>query len=152
MSIVTEPVRRRAGVVALSTCLVGAAAAGTVGLTAPGAGAQQVAVQRLEAHLRPSGDPNGFGEAKFRLNKATHKVCATVEWHRIATPNAAHIHRRSDGGIVVDLTGSVTGGKHCATGVSAKLIGRILAHPRRYYFNVHNKPYPAGAIQGRLRH
>ena len=145
-----DRVRRRAAL-ALGTCLVVAVTGTTTGSTAEAASAQR-AVQRLEAQLKPSGDPNGSGEAHFRLNKAERRVCASVEWHKIAAPNAAHIHRVSDGGIVVDLTGSVTGGKHCATGVSKRLIGRILAHPRRYYFNVHNAPYPAGAIQGRLHH
>ena len=153
MSTVLEPVRRQASALALSVCLVASASAATVAVTAETASAQQqVAASRLEAHLKPSGDPNGSGEAKFRISKAKRRVCADVEWHRIATPNAAHIHRRSDGGVVVDLTGSVTGGSHCATGVSRKLIGKILTHPGRYYFNVHNTPYPSGAIQGRLRH
>lgn len=150
MSIMSEPVRRRASAAVLSMCLVAAASVAAVGATADTASAQQQAAQRLEARLRPSGDPNGFGEAHFRLSKPQRRVCATVEWHRIAKPNAAHIHRKSDGGIVVNLTGSVTGGRYCATHVSRKLIGRILAHPGRYYFNVHNKPYPAGAIQGTL--
>ena len=151
MSNTTEPVRRVARALALGSCLAVATSGALVGTTAQAAPAQR-AVQRLEAQLKPSGDPNGSGEAHFRLNKAERRVCASVEWHKIATPNAAHIHRVSDGAIVVDLTGSVTGGKHCATGVSRRLIGRILAHPRRYYFNVHNAPYPAGAIQGRLHH
>lgn len=152
MSTVQQPVRRRTSAVALALCLMGSASAAAVGATVETASAQeQVAATRLEAHLRPSGDPNGFGEAKFRLSKAQRKVCANVEWHRIGTPNAAHIHRRSDGGIVVDLTGSVTGGPHCATKVPRKLIGKIVAHPGRYYFNVHNARYPAGAIQGKLR-
>lgn len=77
-------------------------------------------------------------------------MCADVTYRRIGTPNAAHIHRKSDGGIVVALTGSVTGGAHCARGVSRPLIRRILEHPRRYYFNVHNNAYRAGAIQGTL--
>ncbi len=151
MSNLLKPVRRRASAAVLSMCLVATASVATVGATADTASAQQqVAAQRLEARLRPSGDPNGFGEAHFRLSRPQRKVCATVEWHRIARPNAAHIHRMSDGGIVVNLTGSVTGGRHCATHLSRKLIGRILAHPRRYYFNVHNRPYPDGAIQGTL--
>ena len=149
MSTVLTPVRRRASVLTLSVCLLGAPAA-TLGVTAGGAAAQQQAAQRLEAQLKPSGDPDGSGEAHFRLFKARRMVCANVEWHNIATPDAAHIHRRSDGGIVVGLTGSVTGGRHCARHVSGKLIGRILAHPRRYYFNVHNADFPAGAIQGTL--
>ena len=107
---------------------------------------------RLEARLRPSGDPNGSGEVHLALSRAHHRVCAEVEWHRIGSPDAAHIHRASDGQIVVDLTGSVTGGAHCAHGVSGRLIGRLLAHPRSYYFNVHDAAHPSGAIQGTLHH
>src|SRR5215510_11645796 len=65
---------------------------------------------RLEAKLRPSGDPDGSGRAAIKLNKARGRVCATITWRGIATPDAAHIHRASNGSIVVDLTGSVTHG------------------------------------------
>lgn len=112
--------------------------------------AEAARLVRLEADLKPSGDPDGSGEAHFGLRPARHRVCATVEWEDIATPTAAHIHRRSDGGVVVDLSGSVTGGDACATGLRKRLVNRIAAHPRRFYFNVHNEPYPDGAIQGRL--
>ena len=151
MSIIVGPVRRRAGAAALSMCLVAGLSTATLTAPAEGASAEQQAAARLEAKLRPSGDPDGSGEATFRLNKAKRRVCATVEWRNIATPDAAHIHRRSDGGVVVDLTGSVTGGAKCARKVPRKLIGRILARPGRYYFNVHNAGYPAGAISGKLR-
>ena len=127
---------------------LGLVAAGPV-LTAAPAGAAQ-AGPRLEAQLKPSGDPDGSGEATFRLRPAKRKVCATVEWANIETPLAAHIHRRATGAVVVDLSGSVTGGKNCAQAVPRKLIRRIAAHPGRFYFNVHNEPYPDGAIQGRL--
>lgn len=113
---------------------------------------ERLVVQQLHATLQPSGDPDGSGQADFRLNRTRHKICASVTWQNIASPNAAHIHRVSDSSIVVDLSGTVTGGSHCATGVGGKLIDRILAHPRRYYFNVHNVDHPAGAIQGRLHH
>lgn len=151
MSNIMGPVRRRAGAAALSMCLVAGLSTATLTAPAQGASAEQQAAARLEAKLRPSGDPDGSGEATFRLNKAKRRVCATVEWRNIATPNAAHIHRRSDGGVVVDLTGSVTGGAKCARKVPRKLIRRILARPGRYYFNVHNADYPAGAISGKLR-
>ena len=153
MTTALKPVRRRASALALSVTLLASGATATVAVSAGSASAQQqVAATRLEAHLKPSGDRNGSGEAKIRFSKAKRKVCADIEWHRIARPTAAHIHRRSDDGVVVDLTGSVTGGNRCTTGVSRKLIGKIVSHPGRYYVNVHNAPHPDGAIQGRLRH
>jgi hypothetical protein len=126
-------------------------AAGTLVSAPTDAAPAPRAAQRLETTLRPSGDPDGSGEAHFTLNKARKKVCATVTWQDIEQPDAAHIHRVSDGGIVVDLTGSVTGGSKCRTGVSKRVIRKLLAHPEQYYFNVHNPTYPAGAIQGTLR-
>ncbi|KQW46907.1 hypothetical protein ASC77_17050 [Nocardioides sp. Root1257] len=120
--------------------------------TAAHAAPAERAVVRLETRLRPSGDPDGSGQAHFTFDKARGRVCATVEWRRIQRPDAAHIHRVSDGSIVVDLAGSVTGGPRCATGVPARTIRQILRHPRQYYFNVHNPTYPAGAIQGTLHH
>jgi hypothetical protein len=128
------------------------AIAGTsTGAPTQAAPAHRAAAQRLEATLRPSGDPDGSGEAHFTLNKARGRVCATVTWQGIEDPDSAHIHKVSDGSIVVDLGGSVTGGAHCATGVPQRKVARILRHPGRYYFNVHNATYPAGAIQGKLR-
>ena len=142
------PLARPATALLLSACLAGAASA-TV-LTAPAATGAEQRAQTLEARLRPSGDPDGSGEAHLRFRKAAGKVCATVEWSNIEKPDAAHIHRGSTGAVVIDLTGSVTGGSHCATGVRPRLIRTILDHPRRFYFNVHNSTYPAGAIQGVL--
>jgi CHRD domain-containing protein len=142
-------IHSRRVIVTLGTLLL--AVAGTFSSTPSQAAPAHRAAQRLEAHLRPSGDPDGSGEARFTLNRARGRVCARVTWEHIARPDSAHIHRVSDGGIVVDLGGSVTGGAHCATGVPAGTIARILRHPGRYYFNVHNATYPAGAIQGRLR-
>jgi hypothetical protein len=119
--------------------------------TGPAQGApERLAVQQLHASLQPSGDPDGSGHADFRLIRSQHKVCADVTWQNIASPDSAHIHKRSDTSIVVDLGGAVTGGAHCVTGVSGRLIDRLVAHPGRYYFNVHNSAHPAGAIQGRL--
>ena len=135
-----------------STTLTGFATALMLGATGVVAlpAAYASAPVTLMANLRASGDADGSGHVTIKLNKAKKKVCATATWTNIATPNAAHIHRKSDGGILVDLSGSVTGGAQCATGVSRKKIQKILDHPGRYYFNVHNVPYPAGAIQGNL--
>jgi hypothetical protein len=148
MTHIPPRLARPATALLLSACLVGTAA--TSVLTAPAATGAEQSARTLEARLRPSGDPDGSGEAHFRLRKAAGTVCATVEWHNIEQPDAAHIHRRSTGAVLIDLSGSVTGGAHCATGIRHRLIRKILEHPRRFYFNVHNPTYPAGAIQGAL--
>jgi hypothetical protein len=109
----------------------------------------QVRATVLQAHLTPSGDADGTGSATVRLRPGVGRVCAAITWSKIEAPFAAHIHRRSDGFVVVDLTGSVTGGPKCTT-AKRRLILRIANRPRRYYVNVHNDPYPAGAIQGTL--
>lgn len=141
-----RPSRRTTGLV-LAACatLSGAALAPAQATTVDGRAATM-----LHARLKASGDPNGSGSATFRIVKAKGKVCVTATWQNIAQPDSAHIHKKSDSSIVVDLSTAVTGGAHCRTGVSHHLIGRILAHPRHYYFNVHNAMYPAGAIQGTL--
>jgi hypothetical protein len=125
-----------------ATALSGPAGASTADAAAP--------VTRM-ADLKASGDADGSGHAMFTLNKAKKRVCADVTWAAIAKPNAAHIHKVSDGSIFIDLSGSVTGGKKCTTGVSKNKIQKLIDRPGRYYFNVHNGPYPAGAIQGTLR-
>ena len=128
-----------------------AAAIGAALLLLPmsSAGALPVSATVLHATLAPSGDADGSGMAMVTLRPAGGRVCATISWSGIDKPFAAHIHRRSDGQVVVDLTGSVTGGAKC-TSASRRLIRRIADRPRRYYVNVHNRTYPAGAIQGSL--
>lgn len=147
---ITMSIRTSRTIVALGAFALAAAGmlAGTPTQAAP---AHRATVQRLEATLRPSGDPDGSGEAHLTLAKARGRVCANITWQDVATPDSAHIHRASDGSIVVDLGGSVTGGSHCATGVPSRTIAKLLRHPGRFYVNVHNATYPAGAIQGTLR-
>jgi hypothetical protein len=148
MTHIPPRLTRSATALLLGACLAGPASAAE--LTAPAANGAEQSAARLQARLRPSGDPDGSGEVHLRLRKAAGTVCAAVEWSGIDQPDAAHVHRRSTGAVLVDLSGSVTGGAHCATGVSHRLIAAMLAHPRRFYFNVHNATYPAGAIQGVL--
>lgn len=109
------------------------------------------AATTLTAALTPSGDADGSGHAVVTLNENRRKVCATIHWAGIDAPAYAHIHKKSDGSVVVDLTGAVTGGAKCTRGVARSTIRQILGKPRRYYVNVHNAAYPAGAIQGTLR-
>lgn len=159
-------VRLRALTLVAGTCIVAAATtapAGAGNSVATSAssefGQQYAAVQRVTASLNglkevPNGDRNGTGHVTVRLRPAAGTVCARATWHRIGRPAAAHIHRGRagvNGDVVVDLTRSVTDGANCARGVRKALIRKIIEHPRRFYFNIHNRAaYPAGAIRGQL--
>ena len=142
-----------AGACLLALALVAPGYSASGATHAPASAAKQLAGQRLVANLKggSQADKDGTGRATFRLFKSAHKVCANVTWKNIGKPTAAHIHR-PDGQVVVDLSGSVTGGAHCTTKVSKALVGKILANPGKYYFNVHNAKFPAGAIRGNLHH
>ena len=114
------------------------------------------AVKRLETNLRGSAatDTDGRGTAKLRLNRERKRVCFTITVRDIDDVVAAHIHRRSDRGIAVNLITAPASGNRftgCTEDVSKALIRRILRKPRRYYVNVHTTPFPGGAVQGTLR-
>jgi hypothetical protein len=114
------------------------------------------AVKRLEANLRGSAatDQDGRGTAKLRLDRARERVCFTITVRDIDDVVAAHIHRGSDGGIVVGLIEEPEAGNRftgCTEDVAKSTIRRILRRPRRYYVNVHTTPFPGGAIRGTLR-
>ncbi len=144
-----SPARRLAAVILTLPMAYAALPAGPA-LSAVPVAAEAAAPVALSATLRPSGDANGSGHAMLTLNENRRKVCATIHWTGIDDPTFAHIHKKSDGSVVVDLTGAVTGGAKCTRGVARRTIRRIVNRPGRYYVNVHNAPYPAGAIQGKL--
>jgi hypothetical protein len=98
------------------------------------------------------GDPNGRGHVMITFKRALGKVCANASWTRIGTPLAAHIHKGGpsvSGDVVVDLSSAVTGGAHCVS-APKPLIRKIVAHMKRYYFNIHTGAFQAGAIRGQL--
>jgi CHRD domain-containing protein len=129
--------------------------------------AAQAAGSRVElrAHLTGKaqvepGDPDGKGDATVTLDGRKGKVCFTLGWSGIDPPMAAHIHagrKGRNGDVVVGLfksdqplPGTVQGIIGCVSGVDATLIGKIAHNPGAYYVNVHNTPYPNGAIRGQL--
>ena len=69
----------------------------------------------------------------------------------VAKPTQAHIHvggKGVSGNVVVPL-GAAYKGSGC-TKASKALIEKIETNPNRYYVNIHNAKYPAGAIRGQL--
>jgi len=144
------PLRARTALV-VAVALVPAAVT-TTAMVASADASTAAAPVVLRATLKPSGDPNGSGTALVRLNKANKRVCAVLTWKKIGTPGDAHIHRRSDGSIIIPLTNAATApdGAGCTNNVKKSDIADVIEHPGRYYVNVHNAKYPAGAIQGNL--
>ena len=97
------------------------------------------------------GDPNGRGDADVKVYKA--KVCYELEVERIKPATAAHIHRGGPsvaGPIVVELKAPTDGSSEGCKAISRQLSKNLRDNPSRYYVNVHNNPYPDGAIRGQL--
>ena len=122
-----------------------------------------VAAQRatLEASLTGEkevpgpGDPNGRGEAEVKVFR--EEVCYTLTFKRIAPATAAHIHQGGPnvaGPVVVTLferpNNPVERHISRCVDISRSLSEALREHPSRYYVNVHNEPYPDGAIRGQL--
>jgi hypothetical protein len=120
--------------------------------------------RRLETRLTGAaeipgpGDPDGRGKAQIRLKK--DEVCFELSWRNIEPPNMAHIHvgpPDAAGPVVVlffDLKDTTLGPSVSSIGgcttAEPDLIAAIRDNPGDYYVNIHNVPFPAGAIRGQL--
>lgn len=112
----------------------------------------------LWAQLRgeTGGDPNGFGFARVTVDRGTNEVCYRLSVAQISLATAAHIHRGAAGTagpVVVPFDAPAHDGfSNGCVASDAALVAEILADPSRFYVNVHNADYPAGAVRGQLRH
>ena len=99
----------------------------------------------------PKGDLDGRGTAEIKITGA--KVCWELKPAKIGTPTAAHIHKGGPGkaGPVVVPMGATYKSKGCTT-ATMTVAAAIQRNPGRYYVNIHNAKYPAGAVRGQLRH
>jgi hypothetical protein len=131
-----------------------------------------------EKEVPGPGDPDGSGWARVDVRPQRGEVCFEVAWEDISAPTAAHIHfgtRDVAGPVVVGLfmtsespdqpptlPETITAVAGCSDEVTVPegapfdspkdLLRAIDRHPSRYYVNVHNLDYPAGAIRGQLHH
>lgn len=98
------------------------------------------------------GDPDGYGTAWLTLNQGQGEISYKITYANIATPRFAHIHIApvgSPGPVVVPLQ-VVDGIIEGTATVDKELVKDIRQNPEKYYLNVHNADYPAGAIRGQL--
>ena len=123
-------------------------------------------VVRLEGRQEvPPADPDGRGT--FAYIAVHDKICYVLTARRIEPALLAHIHaapRGVNGGIAIDLIApsqgfsadcifSVPDGSvpNTAAVLWQSELDAIIADPAQFYTNVHNAPFPGGAIRGQLR-
>ena len=71
----------------------------------------------------------------------------------IEPADKAHVHRGPPdqaGPVVVSLTPPSEGTSRGGTAASPELVRELLTGPGNFYVNVHNGPFPAGAVRGQL--
>lgn len=99
------------------------------------------------------GDPDGTGTARLTLNPGKGEICFELTVANIAPATAAHIHEApagTAGPVVVGLTAPTSGTSEGCRSVDPELVREIMKDPSAYYVNVHNAPYPGGAVRGQL--
>jgi hypothetical protein len=104
-----------------------------------------------EQEVPGPGDRDGTGKAVVKVFGT--KVCYTLTVKHIKPATAAHIHqgrRGVAGPVVVPLKPPTDGSSSGCEDISRSLSKALSEHPGRYYVNVHNKPFPDGAIRGQL--
>jgi hypothetical protein len=104
-----------------------------------------------EKEVPGPGDKDGLGHAEVQVYEA--RVCYTLAVHGIEPATAAHIHRGGPsvaGPIVVELKAPTDGSSSGCVAISRTLSTELRQNPTQYYVNVHNNPYPDGAIRGQL--
>ncbi|MEV4171927.1 CHRD domain-containing protein [Nonomuraea sp. NPDC049709] len=110
------------------------------------------------------GDRNGFGSFVYQVRHG--QLCYFISAKKIRPAAAAHIHKGRKGvagPVVVTLKAPAKGfargcvkavrhqnAKNAATTLTRSELRGIVKWPHLYYVNVHNKPFPDGAIRGQL--
>jgi hypothetical protein len=122
-------------------------------------------VVRLDGNQEvPPADPDGRGT--FGFIATPDKLCYVLTARKIEPATLAHIHaapRGVNGGIVVMLIAPTRGFSADCIHVQPDTtpntmevltqseVNAIIADPSQFYANVHNDPFPGGAIRGQLR-
>ncbi len=141
----------------LATVVLAMLAAAVVVALPASAAPQPLATLTAKLAKRPPGpgDPNGHGHAVVKVYQA--RVCYTLSARGIKPATLAHIHKGRKGvagAVVVPTDGSsFKPPRPTSSGceaISKRLSMKLRHKPSHYYVNVHNKPYPEGAIRGQL--
>jgi hypothetical protein len=147
--------RLLAPVVLLLLAMLAALALALPATAAPPPLATLVANLTGEQEVPGPGDPDGHGHAVVTVFEA--RVCYTLSAGGIKPATLAHIHKGAKGvagPIVVPTDGSSlnlpTPSSSGCEAIPRALSTELRQTPGHYYVNVHNNPYPDGAIRGQL--
>lgn len=137
---------------AASVLLLGAC--GTMGMGRGDEGGSMSARLTGAAEVPGPGDTDGRGSASIRFSEETPtQLCFDVTVQNIDTATAGHIHRGAAGvagPVVVPLAAPADGSSSGCVDVAASLKAEIMANPGGFYVNIHNAPFPNGAVRGQL--
>jgi hypothetical protein len=100
----------------------------------------------------------GTGTATINIDRNARTLCYTITTSNVALPlAAAHVHAApagQAGPVVIPLftqpVNATTVGPTCLTDLDKNLLKDIIRNPENYYVNVHNAPFPNGAVRGQL--
>lgn len=100
------------------------------------------------------GSPKGSGLATFTINESKGTICYSIKFKALAGVNGVHIHKGAagvDGPVVVAMNVKRFNKKgNVCVKESPAVLGEIAMNPGMYYFNIHTKKFPAGAVRGQL--
>jgi hypothetical protein len=133
--------------------MVTASAAGTVSivkLTVSAVGSNVA----MASNMNKGGAKTGSAEGTFTINTKKNTLCSVVSTVGLKNVVEAHIHTGAagkDGADVVPFDVKMFNKKApVCQKVAAALVAEIVANPAGYYFNVHTKVAPDGAVRGQL--
>lgn len=99
------------------------------------------------------GDLDGSGSFTATIKAGTSELCYSLEVGGIEPATAAHIHRGAAGEAgppVLTIEPPTHSESIGCADVGRDLAVEMTAAPARFYVNVHNPDFPAGAVRGQL--
>ena len=99
------------------------------------------------------GDLDGTGTLTLYVNPGQKRVCYDLTLAGIETPTAAHIHLAPagrSGPVVIPFPAPPLGTSSDCADATSRQLAALISKPSNYYYNVHNAPFPAGALRGQL--
>lgn len=134
------------------------AASAVMGMGAPAtADSATLVAYMFGANERPNpGDPDGVGRAVVIIDDAANTICVATQFTGIDMAlTGYHIHLApptSAGPVVVPLNVPQSQNSYqCRVVEDEALLDNIAANPQQYYINLHNQPFPGGALRGQLQ-